>query len=113
MLINKYSDPRDTARELVRRLREYRISMELTQEDLADMAMVSVKTISRFENGEEIGLSKFVRILHVLELSENIDLLVPDPDIRPMNHTVDREGRRRARHKDRKPDNSWKWGDES
>ena len=50
----------------------------MTQRELADKTGISVRSISRFENGEDISLSAFLKILRALELDNRIDVLVPD-----------------------------------
>ncbi len=106
--------PSAIEKELARRAKEYRISSEMTQKELADKAMVSPKTVARFENGEDISLERFIRILYALGLSTKLEVLLPDPGKRPSAYLPERKGRKRVRHKESKADVStvWKWGDE-
>ena len=64
--------------EISDRLKQYRINYPMTQRELADKTGISVRSISRFENGEDISLSEFLKILRALELDNRIDVLVPD-----------------------------------
>lgn len=48
-------------------LKQYRINYPMTQRELADKTGISVRSISRFENGEDISLSEFLKILRALE----------------------------------------------
>ena len=41
---------------------------------------------ARFENGEDIGLENFVKLLNALELSSNLDMLIPDQSHRPSSY---------------------------
>ena len=111
MKINKQLSPEEANKEIVSRIKQDRILSDITQEKLADMAMVSVRTIKRFEAGEEISLLNFVRILNALDLLENFDMLVPDPELRPSLHIPEYKPRKRASVK-RVPKPDWKWGDE-
>ena len=97
--------------ELSARLKDYRISKSYTQKELADKAMISESTLRRFENGQEISLTNFIKLLRVLELSENLDMLLPDQSERPSFHVNKNTKRKRVRKKN-KPENNWKWGDE-
>ena len=97
--------------ELSERLKQYRIGYPMKRTELAEKAIVSVGTIARFENGQEISLSNFVKILKALDLDNNLDLLIPDPTARPSFYVEATPKRKRAgRGKTVKSD--WKWGDE-
>ncbi len=62
------------------RLAQIRDSKGLSQEDLAQRANLSVKTVSRFENGRHDGRRSTVRqIAEALDVSE-ADILGPPPD---------------------------------
>ena len=114
MDINDSLRPAAIEKELARRAREYRISGNMTQKELADKAMVSLKTLTRFENGEDISLERFIRIMYAMGLSTKLDVLLPDPELRPSSYLPERKGRKRVRHKSDADDktSSWKWGDE-
>ncbi|MBR5338204.1 MAG: helix-turn-helix transcriptional regulator [Lachnospiraceae bacterium] len=98
MKITGESVPREIAGELARRIKEYRITENLTQEELAEKAMISRKTLSRFENGSDIGLCNLVGLLQALNLSRNLETIVPDPDERPSFHTMERKEKKRVKH---------------
>ena len=73
--------------------------------------MVSLGTIARFENGNDIGLINLVKLLNALGLDENLDLLIADPQERPSHFIETATPRKRAR-KRKTESNGWKWGDE-
>ncbi|MBO4408865.1 MAG: helix-turn-helix domain-containing protein [Clostridiales bacterium] len=112
MLIDNLNDEKVILTELAERIKQYRISMQMTQAELADKAMVSLRSIGRFEKGEDITLSNLIKILKALGLAGNINTLVPDHEIRPAYYAGRNTKRQRA---ERKKDNSsdWKWGDET
>jgi transcriptional regulator with XRE-family HTH domain len=102
--------------ELGRRARQQRIGMALTQAMLAEAAGVSARTIERFEAGASIQLDNLVRILRALGLSANLDQLVPEAGIRPLQLVTAKAGlRRRAstRRKAGPTGGGWVWGDET
>lgn len=111
MKINRYTSPEAAKKEIVDRAKQDRILSGITQEKLADMAMVSVRTVKRFEAGEEVSFLNFIRILKALNRIENLDELVPDPEQRPSLHIPEYKPRKRASAK-KTPDSGWKWGDE-
>ena len=112
MLIDNYNDEKVILTELSERVKQYRISMQMTQAELADKAMVSLRSIGRFEKGEDITLSNLIKILKALGLAGNINSLVPDYEIRPAYYAEKNTKRQRV---ERKRDNNsdWKWGDET
>ncbi len=93
-------------------LKEYRISRELTQKDLAERSGVSLRSISRFEQGEDIRFELLIKLLRALGLQDNLALLIPDVTRRPSYYLT--QSRKRVRKKNG-ADNSakaFKWGDE-
>lgn len=98
--------------ELRRRFKQYRINASITQKDLADRSGVSARSISRFENGEDIGLGNFIRLLDELELSKNLDMLIPDLSRRPSYYLEGEKQRMRASTRKTKINTNFKWGDE-
>lgn len=111
MKISHESMERAILPEISKRFKQYRIDYPITREDLAEKSMVSVGTIARFESGKDIGLQNFVKLLKALDLTENLDLMIPDPEVRPSSFVNNIPLRKRARIKP-KPDTGWKWGDE-
>ena len=66
-------------KELGARIKQYRISLNLTQTELAEKCGVSNSTIARTENGDDSKLSNYIKILNGLGLSQNMDILIPEP----------------------------------
>ena len=102
-------------RTISEKLKNYRIDYPLTQKQLAEKSGVSLRSIQRFEKGEDIQFSNLIKLLSALDLGSNIDALVPDVTRRP-SAFVDKKSRRQRVHiaKDKsggaiKP---FQWGDE-
>lgn len=93
------------------RLKQYRINYPMTQKELADKTGISVRSISRFENGEDISLSAFLKVLRALELDNHLDVLVPDYKKRPSAYLESEKKRQRASSK-KNQKKSFVWGDE-
>lgn len=108
----------DYASELSRKLKRHRIDYPMTQQELAEKTGLSLRTIQYFENGKEIKLDSFVRILIALDLADNLEMLVPDPDNRPSAYLDLEKGRRKLRVRSPKTDRysdrkeHFVWGDE-
>lgn len=100
---------------LCRQLKNIRLTRNFTQAQLAKESGVAIGTIRRFEEGQSVSLNTFIRILIALGLQQNLETLLPDPTIRPIER-VNTGGseRKRARPVQSGSENStWAWGDES
>ena len=84
MKINRDLQDKAIAKELSSRFKQYRIAASMTRTELAEKSMVSVGTIARFENGSDIGLLNLIKLLKAVDLEEKLDLLIPDPQERPV-----------------------------
>jgi len=97
---------------LCRRVERIRLSRNVTQAQLAREAGISVRTIGRLEKGQGVSLDTFIRVLAALGIQDNLNLLLPDPAVRPMERVREHPGeRKRARPTGAKPASSaWSWG---
>jgi len=104
-----------TLRELGKRIARYRLNRNLTQGVLAAEAGVSKRTLHRIEHGESASVSNLFRILRALGLLENLETLIPEPAVSPIQQ-VKMHGteRKRASSPTRQPgpQEPWSWGDE-
>jgi transcriptional regulator with XRE-family HTH domain len=100
---------------LGRRLGQRRLTMGMTQAELADEAGVSKRTVERVEAGASSQSLNLIRILRVLDLLEKLDRLVPATEPRPMD-LLKLKGRKRRRASPRRiasrADDKWAWGDD-
>jgi transcriptional regulator with XRE-family HTH domain len=102
-------------KEIGNRIAQYRLNQDKTQATLAQEAGVSNRTITRVENGNSIQVSSLIRILRALKLAENLDGLVPEPVVSPVQQLkMQGKHRKRASSKLAKSDKEgpWSWGDE-
>lgn len=83
-------------RILGQRIGRLRLSRNITQADLAKQAGIGFRTLRRLEAGDGGTLDTFIRILSALELESNLDLLIPDPAIRPIER-IQMKGNERKR----------------
>ena len=97
--------------ELGQRIARYRLNKNLTQGALATEAGVSTPTVQRLESGHSTQASNLIRILRSLQLLENLDALVPEPAISPLQQAR-MQGKTRQRAsapRKRKASTPWKW----
>jgi len=66
------------------RLKAYRISREMKQQELATESGVGVSTIAKIESGQSVSLSLLVSVIRTLGLLENLDMLVPEQKPSPL-----------------------------
>lgn len=93
------------------RIKQYRVNAGISQKDLEDESGVSVRSISRLEQGASIQLENLIKILSALNLEGNIDLLIPDQKKRPSFYPKENKPKQRARKKE-ESNGGFKWGDE-
>jgi len=91
--------------EVVIRFKAYRISYPLTQKELSDKSGVSLRSITRFESGEDISLVNFMKLMN------NFVNVIPDMNNRPSSYLKNVKTRQRACAK-RKADTGFKWGED-
>ncbi|MEN6434310.1 MAG: helix-turn-helix domain-containing protein [Anaerolineaceae bacterium] len=98
---------------ICRRIEAIRLSRNITRENLAKEAGVSERTIARLEEGKGVSFDTLIRVLIALRIQGNLETLLPDPSIRPMER-IGTSGteRRRARPKQTIPAKKWTWNDE-
>lgn len=98
---------------LCKQVENIRLSRNITQIQLAEEAGVSPRTIGRLEKGQGVSLDTFIRILTALNIQQNLEALLPDPTVRPIER-IDIGGseRKRARpslSSDKRT--KWSWDD--
>lgn len=101
--------------ELGDRAQQHRVSMNLSQADLAVQAGVSRRTIERFEAGSSVQLDTLLRVLRALQLLDNLNQLIPEDNTRPMQLVGSRTQMRRRSRKSHAASSKegWTWGDKS
>ena len=85
------------------RIKQYRVNAGLSQKDLEDESGVSVRSISRLEQGSSIQLEN---------LDKNIELLIPDQTKRPSFYLNDNNKVKQRVRKKTENNGKFKWGDE-
>lgn len=105
------SDQIETA--LCKRLESIRLSRNITQAQLAEEAGVSPRTIGRLEKGQGVSMDTFIRTMMALSIQQNLETLLPDPTVRPIERVGMNAGERKrarpAKSIDEPP--TWSWGD--
>jgi putative transcriptional regulator len=99
---------------LCKRIESIRLSRNITQEQLANEAGVSPRTIGRLEKGQGVSMDTFIRVMIALRIQQNLEALLPDPTVRPIERIGLGAGERK-RARPVKPTNelpTWSWGDE-
>ena len=99
---------------LCKRLESIRLTRNMTQVQLAKEAGVSPRTIGRLEKGQGVSVDTFIRVLTALGIQQNLEALLPDPTVRPIER-IGLGGRERKRARPTRPASSetasWSWGD--
>ncbi|CAG8998780.1 MAG: hypothetical protein CENE_00740 [Candidatus Celerinatantimonas neptuna] len=93
MIIGKSAEA--IAEVLGERLKQARLNLNLTQSEVADKAGVARKTVMNAEKGKA-QLEIFVAIMMAMDLTEQLDLFLPKPDISPLQ-LIKLQGKKRQR----------------
>lgn len=93
------------------RLKQYRVNAGFSQKDLENASGVSVRSISRLEQGASIQLESLIKILSALDLENNINLLIPDQTQRPSFY-LNKNTKIKQRVRKKKETGTFQWGDE-
>ena len=101
--------------QLVEKIKLYRVSKGITQQELEEMSGVSKRSISRLELGNSVQLDNLFKILLALDLGDNIDSLVPSINKRPSYYIASEKKQplKRASKSRKTVTTSFSWGDES
>lgn len=113
-LSNEHSDEA-ILKEVGDRLTQYRLNLDKSQVLLAQEAGVSHRTLIRTEHGQSVQASSLIRILRALRLVENLDALIPESVVSPVQQLkMHGKTRQRASSKSesQKKEGTWSWGDE-
>ncbi len=111
MKINDTLSDAAVLEELGQRIARYRLNRNMTQGALATESGVSTPTVQRLENGQSTQASNLIRILRTLHLLENLDALVPEPAISPLQQArMQGKTRQRASSpRKRQTPTRWTW----
>ena len=98
MELKKYSDVQ-ILQLLGLRFKDYRLGLNLSQEDLAKAAGVSVSTLHKFETGTatNMNVTNLMSLLRQVGLLERIDDLIPEQPANPYLTDKDRSRQRVSR----------------
>lgn len=66
------------------RLKKLRLEYNITQKELARKTGLSRVSISKIERGMGVNLSSLIEIMRALRVLENINYLVPEQEISPI-----------------------------
>lgn len=101
-------------KELGMRLRDTRIGMSFTQEEMAERAGISTKTIERIEKGHNVKIEGLLNLMRAMGLLQNMEVLIPEQTLSPtIQHDYGKKRVRAASKKTEETDGKlWKWEDE-
>ena len=70
--------------DLGHRLRQLRLARNLDQRTVADKAGISLRALSKLENGRGSTVETFLRTLRALDYVKGIDMIAPEPTVSPL-----------------------------
>lgn len=101
--------------DLGQQLEAYRISRNLKQAELAELAGIGRSTLVRMEAGKGGTIDSLARVMRALGLGERLLEIVPDAKVSPLDPRSETDKpRKRVRHAVRSSrGGKWTWGDEA
>lgn len=108
----------DAVLELVgERLQRERLNRNLSQQVLAELAGVSRRTITNLEAGKGATLRNLIGVLRGLNMLDHLELMLPEPELSPMQ-LLALQGKQRQRASgsrkpsfELEPETPWTWGE--
>ena len=111
-------------RALGERIERFRLLNDLSQSALSASAGIGERTLRRLESGEGGTIDTLVRVLVVLQLDTNLQALIPDHAVRPIERIRPSKSERQrasgkrknhaaAGNKLRESEQPWQWGDKA
>lgn len=99
MFISENESPVEIIRDLGSRFRDYRMRLNMTQQQLSDMTAVSIPTIYKFENGRmtDMSVSTLIKLMTAIGLSDNWKQLLPNLPESPYMYKGNKK-KQRIRH---------------
>lgn len=93
--------PAEIVRSLGRRFRDYRMRLNMTQQEVANWTALSVPTIYKFESGKmtDMSLATLLKLLRAIGMDENWDALLPELPESPYLYKEDKKRQRIRHHK--------------
>ncbi|MBL4566815.1 MAG: helix-turn-helix transcriptional regulator [Porticoccus sp.] len=83
--------------ELGSRIKSLRLSKNKDQQQFSYDSGVSLRTLSRLENGHSISLEAVLKVIRTLGLIERLDLLLPTTEISPVQQAKNKHQKQRQR----------------
>lgn len=86
---------------LGKRFKDYRISMRLTQKEVADKCGISLPTLRKFENGQamNITMNNFIAMLRAVNELDSLKEILPEIPISPYDlEKIEKNKPKRIRH---------------
>ncbi|EAO1751155.1 XRE family transcriptional regulator [Salmonella enterica subsp. diarizonae] len=74
---------------LCARLKETRLSLSMTQQQLADCAQVGIATIKRIEKGGGLNLDTLISLLRALDKLHNLDAVLFESELRNFHESYE------------------------
>jgi transcriptional regulator with XRE-family HTH domain len=87
--------------ELARRIKQKRLNLNMTQEELSDKAGLHVQTIKKIEAGSSATVQTLVQLLRAFNDLEFLDKFMPDPGVSPIE-LLKLKGKKRERASSKK-----------
>ena len=82
------------------RFRDYRLRLKMTRKEVSEASSIGMTTLYKFESGKmtDISLSTLLKLLRVIGLAENWNVIIPELPESPYNYNKKDKKVQRIRH---------------
>lgn len=112
MRVSSLDSEKRILQEFGNRIKQHRISLNITQYELSRKCGVSVSTLIRIENGDDPKWSTIIKILTEFNLLDNLDLLIPEAKLDYKALFEANKVRKRARPAAKTGRSNWRWAED-
>lgn len=99
-------------KELGHRLKDIRIRQGMTQKELANNSGVALSTVIRLENGEGCNLDNLIKIMRILGIVKNFNMLIPEQEVIPSDILYKKSKPKRVYKSKKEEILPWIWGED-
>lgn len=100
-------------KELGSRIKDMRIKAGITRDDMCELSGLSISSIKRIENGENVKIETILNVMRVLSVLGNLEIIIPEQVMTPSMQLDEGKKRQRAYSaKVKEKAAEWKWGED-
>ena len=94
--------------DISNKLKKYRLSKNISQEEISKKTGISIHSISNIENGKSFTIENLIKYMIALDISYKLENLIPNIEYNPYELINEKNEKKRVKKKNI---NTWSWGE--